>query len=326
MLRCTNLKASGVVALLLLGSVCLPAHAAGLKKVSPQQYQAHLAAVQALVHDCAQATAACDPAKVGDDERIDATPAFEVRWQWVRDALTQAHAKPELRATLMQQANTRLADMQRESSQPLPPLADARSKANAILSTDEFAIVHEQSWLDRVRARIGRWMALFFGGLGVLGAAGPWLGRLIEVVIFGAALTALIVFISKSLQRQRLAVEFNARAADLAWKRDSTDWAADAETSARAGNWRDAVHCLYWATIVMLEGRRAWRHNPARTPREYVRLLKPGSPQQRALRGLTQIFERLWYGLREAAPTDYARARSLYEDLRDNSSAPEGAA
>ena len=325
MLRCTNRKAPPILALLLLSSACLPAQAAP-KKISPQQYQTHLAALQALVHDCTQTTAACDPAKVGDDERIDATPAFEARWQWLRDALTQSHTKPELRANLMQQANTRLADMAHETPQPTPALADARRKANAILSTDEFAIVHEQSWLDRLRARIGRWLGLFFGGLGVLGAAGPWLGRLIEILIFGAALTALIVFISKSLQRQRLAVEFNARTADLAWKRDSTDWAADAETSARDGNWRDAVHCLYWATIVMLEGRRAWRHNPARTPREYVRLLKPNSPQQRALRGLTQIFERLWYGLREAAPADYDRARSLYEDLRDNSSPTEGAA
>jgi Domain of unknown function (DUF4129) len=115
----------------------------------------------------------------------------------------------------------------------------------------------------------------------------------------------------------------------LAWARESTDWAKQAEGSARNGDWRDAVHCLYWATIVMLEGRRAWRHNPARTPREYVRLLKPGSAQQGALRGLTQIFERLWYGLRDAGPADYERARSLYESLRDNaaeSTAHAGAA
>jgi hypothetical protein len=72
---------------------------------------------------------------------------------------------------------------------------------------------------------------------------------------------------------------------------------------------------LYWAAIVLLEARRAWRHNPTRTPREYVRLLKPGSARQRALRGLTQVFERVWYGLREADAAEYARAREMYEAL-----------
>jgi hypothetical protein len=72
---------------------------------------------------------------------------------------------------------------------------------------------------------------------------------------------------------------------------------------------------LYWAAIVLLEARRAWRHNPTRTPREYVRLLKPGSARQRALRGLTQVFERVWYGLRGADAAEYARAREMYEAL-----------
>jgi hypothetical protein len=64
---------------------------------------------------------------------------------------------------------------------------------------------------------------------------------------------------------------------------------------------------------VLLESRRAWRHNPTRTPREYVRLLKPGSAQQQGLRKLTQIFERVWYGLRDADESEYAEARALYE-------------
>jgi len=75
------------------------------------------------------------------------------------------------------------------------------------------------------------------------------------------------------------------------------------------------VHCLYWAAIVSLESRRAWRHNPTRTPREYLRLLKPGSAQQRNLRGLTKIFERVWYGLREGGAEEYAEARGMYEAL-----------
>jgi hypothetical protein len=50
--------------------------------------------------------------------------------------------------------------------------------------------------------------------------------------------------------------------------------------------------------------------------------LKPGSAQQQGLRRLTQIFEHVWYGLRDADPSEYAEARALYERLE--ASAAEG--
>jgi hypothetical protein len=59
-----------------------------------------------------------------------------------------------------------------------------------------------------------------------------------------------------------------------------------------------------------------WRQNRARTPREYLLLLEPGSRVQQTLRLLTQIFERTWYGLRPAAERDYTRALVLFEELR----------
>jgi hypothetical protein len=37
---------------------------------------------------------------------------------------------------------------------------------------------------------------------------------------------------------------------------------------------------------------------------------------QHALRRLTQLFERIWYGLRPAAESDYADALILFEELR----------
>jgi hypothetical protein len=55
-----------------------------------------------------------------------------------------------------------------------------------------------------------------------------------------------------------------------------------------------------------------------------VRLLKPGSAQQQDLRGLTQIFERVWYGLRETEAAEYAEARALYERLAASAAAAEG--
>ena len=156
-----------------------------------------------------------------------------------------------------------------------------------------------------------------------MGEAAPWLGTLLEWLLYIGAAVGLLLLVRRAFARQRLAISLAQGAGPLsAWDREANDWADMAEARAAAGDWRDAVHCLYWAAIVRLEARRAWRHNPARTPREYVRLLKPGSPQQGALRGLTQIFERVWYGLRDADGDDYRRARSLFDGLGETGTTP----
>jgi len=299
------------------------------QKQSMQQFRDQLTATQELVQACGSSAAACVSEKVGPDQRIETPGAqtFQVRWQWLREALDESKkAAPDERTQLMQQASARLSEMVNENGQTVAPgqFPAARKDADRILAGSEFSEVEHESWLDRAVAKFWMYVNLWLTSFSGIGRSAPWLGHLLEFLLFGGAAVGLLLFVRRSLQRQRLAVALNSQSTELAWTRESNDWAAQAESSARAGDWRDAVHCLYWATIVMLEGRRAWRHNPARTPREYVRLLKPGSAQQGALRGLTQIFGRLWYGLRDADATDYQRARTFYDSLRDN--APAGAA
>ncbi len=307
--------------------VCAETPASGMSAGSSQDVQAHVQSLRALALACRADATACDVAKAGADDRVivkdDADASFQVRWTWLRESLEEAKkGTVEQRAALMDAAAARLEEM----SRPAPRLgkqefAKARAATDRILAGAEFGRVEEPSWLDRKIAGFWLWFNKLWAGAAKLGAVGPWLGQLMEWMFFGGAAVGLLLYVRRNLQRQRLAVALNQRGSELAWTREATDWAAQAETSAHNGDWRDAVHCLYWATIVMLEGRRAWRHNPARTPREYVKLLKPGSVQQKSLRGLTQIFERLWYGLRSAGPADYEKARTLYEALRSDSAA-----
>jgi hypothetical protein len=318
--RARRAAAACAVALWMPAAVKAENPKAHVQQLTVEQFQAHVKSLRETVDACRTNTADCDAAKVGDDDRV-ASPNFQMHWDWLRKALADAHsAKPADRDALLKSAGDRLDEMAKQSASPAAQFSTARADANRILDSAEFRDVDQPSWWDRKVASF--WLSLQRGlsELDILGSLG-WLGTLLEWLLFGGAAIGLLLFVRRNLQRQRLAVMLNSRGEELAWKRDSTDWAEQAEASARSGDWRDAVHCLYWATIVMLEGRRAWRHNPARTPREYVRLLKPGSPQHGALRGLTQIFERLWYGLRDAGPADYARARALYEGLRDKASA-----
>jgi hypothetical protein len=212
------------------------------------------------------------------------------------------------------------------STLPAPEFAKARATSTAILARREFLAATGPSWWDVQVAKFWSWLGRVFSGMDRLGRLAPWLGSAMEWTLFVGAAVGLLLFARRSLARQRLRVSLASEGALQSgnWEHEPEDWARMAEDHAAAREWREAVHCLYWAAIVLLESRRAWRHHPARTPREYVRLLPPGSGRQVALRGLTGIFERTWYGLREAEAADFAQARRCFDALstRDGGEAP----
>jgi hypothetical protein len=200
-----------------------------------------------------------------------------------------------------------------------------RAVADEVLRRPEFSRESENTWWERKKAALMSGIARMFARVDRFSQSAPWLAKTLEWLLFGGAAVGLLVYLLRQMRRQRLHVSLGDGAVKAeAWTRESSDWTQRAEAYAQAGEWRDAVHCLYWAAIVLLELRRAWRHNPTRTPREYVRLLKAGSAQQQGLRGLTQIFEKTWYGLRETDASEYAQAKDLYEGLTSN--AASGAA
>ena len=316
--RCGRVFAGAAVAAMILALGGAPgARAAGLKDISVGAFRADVTRVQSVVAGCAAAAAACNADTVGDDVLVGdrAKGGFEEHWQWLRATLDKAKtAKAEERATLLREAEAQLAELTQESAagpdaQQTKDFSRAREEANAALSRAEFQRGGGPTWWDRTKARMIAWVGRFFEGVVQVGSAAPWLGTLLEWLFFVGAAVGLLFFLLRNLALEDAALRTTA------WDSEAEDWAQWAEEHAAAGEWREAVHCLYWAAIVSLEARRAWRHNPTRTPREYVRLLKPGSAQQQGLRSLTQIFERIWYGLREADAEEYAEARALYERL-----------
>ncbi len=203
-----------------------------------------------------------------------------------------------------------------DQAEPTAGFARERAVADEVLRRPEFQRHVSESWWDRKKRQLFGMLERLFSQVTRLGRAAPWLVRTLQWAFFVGAAVGLAVFLIRQMARQRLRVSLADGAVKAeAWTREASDWAERAEGFANRGAWREAVHCLYWAAIVLLESRRAWRHNPTRTPREYVRLLKAGSAQQEGLRQLTRIFERTWYGLRETDEREYAEARGLFEGL-----------
>ena len=319
------------ITLALAGAAGLPANAADAPTHTRTELRAEIGQADALVAACAGLAGACKSSAVPGDETVaaeGAAPRFTLRWDWLRDALDDAkNASASDRAKAMQASHARLNELLGETGgaaqAPDPAFAQARHTADDILARAEFAKVAPPSWWDRLLAKFRNLLASFFEGVGNLTGRTPWLGTVLEWLLFLGAAVGLLLFVRRNLQRQRLQASLagGEAAALTAWDREATDWAAMAARSAEAGDWREAVHSLYWAAIVKLESRRAWRHNPARTPREYVRLLKPGSVPRESLRGLTGLLERVWYGLRPAGAEDYQQARVWFERLSESGSA-----
>jgi len=201
--------------------------------------------------------------------------------------------------------------------------ARAQAAAQRILASAEFQRPAPTLW-DRIKAKIIGAIVRVFTGIDRVTTQSPWVGRALEWLLFIGAAVGLLVWVFRTVQRQRLRVALGSEPAKTsAWSRETEDWRRLAEQAAGRGAWREAIHAIYWAAIVHLEHRRAWRHNPARTPREYVRLLKTGSAEQRELRGLTGTLEQSWYGQREADAEEFGEARQRFERLADSSNARE---
>jgi len=309
--------------------ICGRAAAEDLREVSQAQFHGEVARLEQAVAACKAAANGCDTKDVSTDERVMAEgnePGFVMRWEWLQTAIGDAgKAKADERVKSMGFAEEHLEELAAEIAANAvgdDGFAKAREQASRVLASAEFDRAAGPTWWERQMARLGVWLGAIFGGIGALGEYAPWLGTLLEVLFYLGAAVGILFFVRRAFVRQRLAISLSAGAAKAgAWDKEADDWAALADGCAAQQQWREAVHCLYWAAIVRLEARRAWRHNPTRTPREYVRLLKPGSPQQGVLRSLTQILERVWYGLRDASDEDYQQARSLFDGLGETQQA-----
>jgi len=200
----------------------------------------------------------------------------------------------------------------------------AQAAAREVLARAEFQSP-QLTWWDRLKTKMFGWLSQLFMSIDRVTSNSPWLGRLLEWLLFLGAAVALLVWLLRMVRRQRMRVALGGAAqASTEWARESEDWQRLAEEHAARGAWREAIHALYWAAIVLLERKRAWRHNPARTPREYVRLLRAGSLEQRELRGLTSALERTWYGQRPAQAEEYGEAQQSLDRLASGREAAEG--
>ena len=348
-----------VLALLALAAIARPAHAqelaadAGWRDVSVAEYRLHLEDLDGVTADCqtqrrlngaAPAKTApanddaCDPARIGPDDRVhgvasgDSLPR-EVRYDWLRSVLGRAEnkgaqAKPTAIGAvtdakshqlsvdaLLAEARQRLqedAKLAESTTEASPSYAGERKSLNAILAQKAYQGVTEVSVTDRFREWFDNLLDKVLSGLYRFGSRSPWIAFTLRALLLAAICTLLIWFLVRIERRSRVRlVPDDAPAPGAPSAREWQLWLEDAHAMAARGLWRDAIHFIYWASIARLESKRLWPADRARTPREYLELLAGSDPRKPSLTALTRSFERTWYGGRAAESYDFRAALEL---------------
>ncbi len=283
---------------------------------------------------------ACDPAQVGPDNRVQWPPGSansgaasqtrEVRYDWLRSVLARAAKKsgapensifaaipgadnkPASVDELLSAAGQRLQNDAAQAGSPLAPNPDyssERASMNSILAQRAYQSVASQSALARFREWLGNLLDKLFSGLIRFGAHAPWIAWLLRILLLVAICTALVWFLVRIERRSRIRLIPDVEPASGAPSaREWQLWLRDAQAMAAIGQWREAIHFVYWASIARLESKRLWPADRARTPREYLALLAATDPRKPNLKALTRSFERTWYGGRTAQASDFNAA------------------
>jgi hypothetical protein len=93
------------------------------------------------------------------------------------------------------------------------------------------------------------------------------------------------------------------------------DWGRQARDAAAQGEFREAIRIIYGSAVLLLGEGGAWHVDPARTHREYLRLLPADSALRPHLAALTDCFEQVWYGRAQASAREYEAALAELESL-----------
>lgn len=230
----------------------------------------------------------------------------------------------EARASDLPRVNSPTEAAPKAAASDSPRVAEARAKLHEILSRAEFRADTGPSALEMWRARINRW--IFEHLIALL----RWLhisqrtGNYLAWGLILAAAVILFYVVYRWLSKREGKAEFVAPAEPMA--SDARQWLADAQSAAERGDYREAIHCGYWACVARLEDLRLLARDRARTPRESLRLLEEHPKEKGFLQTVTRSFELIWYGYRPASREDWATTKEQLENMGclQSSIAPTG--
>ena len=147
------------------------------------------------------------------------------------------------------------------------------------------------------------------------------ISRIAQILVILAALAVLAYVVRlllprfKRLQKQKAPKKRKARIVlgeRLEPEETASDLLSEAEALARNGDLRAAIRKAYIALLVELGDRKLISLAQHKTNRDYLNSLRSAPQLHSRMRGLTDSFERHWYGFAQATPNDWQDFRAGY--------------
>ena len=243
---------------------------------------------------------------------------FDVSTREISEALADIERDPSKSGATAGQLESRLNSLQRaavelESIEAKPSSKKAEGKLHNILGRSEFQEAAGPSAMDRLRARINRWvlehLIRLLNRIHISARTGNYVSWGLIVLVVVALFYVFYRWLSQGGGEVRFKAESNPIASDV------RHWLQEALRAAERGDYREAIHCGYWASVARLEDTRFLPRDRTRTPRESLRLLDQHPREQGFLRTVTQNFEPIWYGYRSASQKEWATTKEQLEKM-----------
>jgi Domain of unknown function (DUF4129) len=213
-----------------------------------------------------------------------------------------------------------------ERQQPGPTMESreqAKAKLESILARPDYATETKgPNALTRLLQDFLRWFAKLFPKPQSRQAGGAtWLTQIAQILVLIIALFVIGYVVKVLLKRFKHSGKVKTRkkreprivlGERLEPEETATDLLSEAEALARRGELRAAIRKAYIALLVELGERKLISLAQHKTNRDYLNSLRNVPPLHSSMRGLTESFERHWYGFAETTQNDWQDFRAGY--------------
>jgi hypothetical protein len=201
----------------------------------------------------------------------------------------------------------------------------ANERLKGILARDEYAGASRgENAFNRLLLDFIRWLQKLLPDLGpVEPGRGSFITQIVQFVVIGVTLL-IIAYVIRSLfirfrrpgakkirKKREPRIVLGER---LEPEETSSDLLSEAEALARSGDLRGAIRKGYIALLVELGDRKLLSLAQYKTNRDYLRSVSSHPQLHSRMKGLTDSFERHWYGFAQVTPTDWQDFRTGYRE------------
>lgn len=201
----------------------------------------------------------------------------------------------------------------------------ANDKLKGILSRPEYATSTKgENALAKVVQDFFRWLRNLFPKRRQVGSGNAnFISTILQFVVVIAALGLIVYVIWLLVTRFKRPIRTRVRkkreprivlGEKLEPEATATDLLSEAEALARSGDLRAAIRKGYIALLVELGDRKLITLAQYKTNRDYLRSVSSRPQLHSRMKGLTDSFERHWYGFAQVTPNDWQDFRSSYRE------------